>query len=301
MKELLGELLQSRLDSYVLKSKKIPHYYVEEVERKQKSIQNRKAEIVKVSGKGKIIKQYKDEDIEKVRYQLRMRYIINQSGNIYLEEIIEDREADIFRSTVVDDNPLYLEAELLLDNREGTHSFYSHIDPDPFEREERLKYRYDRRKAVRYAETWWNSYNPKYMKFENDCTSFISQCLHEGGAPMRGYPNRGKGWWIRNKNWSYSWAVAHSLKQYLANSTIGLRAREVSSPRELLLGDVICYDFEGDGRFNHNTIVTAKDAYGMPLVNAHTYNSRMRYWAYEDSTAYTPNIKYKFYTIVDDY
>ena len=39
--------------------------------------------------------------------------------------------------------------------------------------------------------------------------------------------------------------------------------------------------------------------YGMPLVNAHTYNSRMRYWAYEDSSAYTPNIKYKFFTIVD--
>ena len=26
----------------------------------------------------------------------------------------------------------------------------------------------------------------------------------------------------------------------------------------------------------------------------------MRFWSYEDSTAYTPNIKYKFFTIVDD-
>ena len=87
---------------------------------------------------------------------------------------------------------------------------------------------------------------------------------------------------------------------YLATSKTGLRAVEVQDPRELQLGDVICYDFEGDGRFNHNTIVTGKDAYGYPLVNAHTYNSRMRYWAYEDSSAYTPNIKYKFYTIIDD-
>ena len=38
----------------------------------------------------------------------------------------------------------------------------------------------------------------------------------------------------------------------------------------------------------------------MPLVNAHTFNSRMRYWNYEDSTAYTPNMKYRFFTIVDD-
>jgi hypothetical protein len=116
---------------------------------------------------------------------------------------------------------------------------------------------------------------------------------------MRGYPNRGTGWWLRNNNWSYSWAVANSLKIFLANSKSGLRAREVSSPNQLLLGDVICYDFEGDGRFNHNTIVTGKDANGMPLVNAHTYNSRMRYWAYEDSSAYTPKIKYKFYSIID--
>ena len=94
--------------------------------------------------------------------------------------------------------------------------------------------------------------------------------------------------------------MANSLRLYLQNSNSGLCAREVSSPEQLLLGDVICYDFEGDGRFDHNTIVVAKDANGMPLVNAHTYNSRMRYWAYEDSSRYTPNIKYKFFTITDD-
>jgi hypothetical protein len=167
------------------------------------------------------------------------------------------------------------------------------------EQEERISYQYNRLKAVQYAERWWNSYNPAYKTFENNCTNYISQCLHAGEAPMRGYPNKGTGWWLRNNNWSYSWTVAHSLRLYLPNSKSGLRAREVSSPDQLLLGDVICYDFEGDGRYNHNTMVTAKDAYGMPLVNANTYNSRMRYWAYEDSSAYTPNIKYKFFTIVD--
>ncbi len=60
---------------------------------------------------------------------------------------------------------------------------------------------------------------------------------------------------------------------------------------------VICYDFEGDNRWDHNTIVVAKDANGMPLVNAHTNNSRLRYWTYEDSAAWTPNIQYKFFQI----
>ena len=163
-----------------------------------------------------------------------------------------------------------------------------------------MSLRYDRRKAVQYAEKWWNSYNPAYRKFENDCTNFVSQCLHQGGAPMRGHPNRGSGWWMKGQNYSYTWAVANSLRQYLPGSNIGLRAKEVKSPDKLLFGDVICYDFQGDGRIDHNTIVTGKDADGMPLVNAHTYNSRKRYWAYEDSSAYTPNIKYKFFTIEDD-
>ncbi|GAA0344974.1 amidase domain-containing protein [Bacillus carboniphilus] len=299
MNDLLQDLLQNRLECYVNHKSKPQRFFVEEIERKNLAEQNRKAEIVKVNGKGKILDVFEEEDVEKVRYQLLMRYVIKQKGQIFIEESIEDRLAEVFRSTIVDDYLLQPEGV----TEDETIEVFNQNDMDlyPFnnDAEERISYQYDRRKAVRYAETWWNSYNPKYKKFENDCTNFISQCLHEGGGPMRGYPNRGKGWWMRNSNWSYSWSVAHSLRLYLGNSTIGVRARQVSSPEELLLGDVICYDFEGDGRYNHNTIVTAKDANGMPLVNAHTYNSRARYWAYEDSTAYTPNIKYKFFTIVD--
>lgn len=168
------------------------------------------------------------------------------------------------------------------------------------EHKARIAYVYDRLKAVQYAERWWNDYNPVYRKFEVDCTNYVSQCLHAGGAPMWGQPNRSRGWWMSDTNWSYSWSVAHSLRWYLPTSKTSLRAREVEKPEQLLIGDVICYDFQGDGRYDHNTIVTAKDANGMPLVNAHTANSRMRYWSYEDSTAYTPNIRYKFFTIVDD-
>jgi hypothetical protein len=104
---------------------------------------------------------------------------------------------------------------------------------------------------------------------------------------------------MRNNSWSYSWSVAHAFRWYLASSKSGLRAVEKERAEELMPGDVICYDFQGDGRYDHTTIVVAKDRYGMPLVNAHTTNSRMRYWAYEDSTAYTPNIKYKFFHIID--
>jgi len=112
-----------------------------------------------------------------------------------------------------------------------------------------------------------------------------------------------KGWWYQgqggNKDtWSYSWTVAHSLMLYLAESRPGISAVQVNTPQELELGDVICYDFDGDGRWQHNTVVTGFNEQGEPLVNAHTVNSQHRYWRYEDSTAWTPQIKYRFFHII---
>ena len=107
---------------------------------------------------------------------------------------------------------------------------------------------YDREAAVRYADTWWDSRNPAFPSFDVDCTNFISQCLLAGGAPMHGYPNRTSGWWLQGGTWSFSWSVAHSLRWYLATSKKGLTATQVSSAEQLGLGDVIAYDFEGDGR-----------------------------------------------------
>ncbi|WP_235828174.1 amidase domain-containing protein [Brevibacillus migulae] len=159
---------------------------------------------------------------------------------------------------------------------------------------------YDRARAVAYAERYWNSYNPAYIRFENDCTSFISQCLHAGGIPMIRTNNRSQGWWYRGgakPSWSYSWAVANSLYLLLRSGKAPMHAVQRAHPSQLQIGDVICYDFDGDGRWQHNTMVVAKDSQGMPLVNAHTTNSRMRYWAYMDSTAYTQKIRYAFFHI----
>ncbi|MGD9677633.1 MAG: amidase domain-containing protein [Vulcanibacillus sp.] len=162
---------------------------------------------------------------------------------------------------------------------------------------------YNREKVVIYANNWWNNYNPRFLHFENDCTNYVSQCLWAGGAPMK-LGNVGMGWWYRgygskSDSWSYSWAVAHMLNSYLQNNKKGLTATPIINPELLTIGDVICYDFEGDGRWNHNSIVTAKDYIGTPLVNAHTINSEHRNWSYKESHAWTPKIKYKFFHISD--
>ncbi|MER1986403.1 MAG: amidase domain-containing protein [Solibacillus sp.] len=162
--------------------------------------------------------------------------------------------------------------------------------------------RYNRQLAVDYARKWWNSSNPRFPVFQDDCTNFISQCLYAGGAPMRGQPNRAEGWWMvgEGERWSFSWSVAHSLRWYLETSQRGLRATRVYSPSELQIGDVIFYDFTGDGRIDHSVIVTSIRA-GVPYIHAHTSNSADRLYTYEDSTAYTPAMQYFFFHIADDF
>lgn len=163
---------------------------------------------------------------------------------------------------------------------------------------------YDRRRVKQYADRYWNSANPSFLAFDVDCTNYVSQCLLAGGAPMNYTGRREAGWWYqgRKKNremWSYSWSVSNSLLHYLSTSRSGLQAETVDSPYYLELGDVIIYDWNGDGIYQHSTIVTGFDAAGEPLVNAHTTNSRARLWSYRDSPAWTERTRYRFFHIAD--
>lgn len=156
---------------------------------------------------------------------------------------------------------------------------------------------YDRMRAVQYAARWWAGANPAFRAFRDDCTGFISQCLWAGGMPMEGHGRRDKGWWYLgpNEQWSYSWAVANALRWYLASSG---RARQANTARELELGDIIAYDWNGDGVWQHNTILVGFDPDGEPLVAAHTAAAWGRPWRYLDSPAYTAHTKHLFWHII---
>ncbi|MBW5445646.1 hypothetical protein GE107_06155 [Cohnella sp. CFH 77786] len=180
---------------------------------------------------------------------------------------------------------------------------YGSYGDDPFRRG--IGYR--REEAVAYAERWWSEPNPSYENFEVNCTNYVSQCLFAGHAPMNYTGRRESGWWYKGRAggremWSYSWAVADSLQRYLSRSRgFGFRAEALGSPDGLNLGDVICYDWDGTGRFGHNTIVTAFAPDGSPLVNANTVSSRHRYWDYRDSYAWTARTRYRFFHIADEF
>jgi hypothetical protein len=288
-RELIS-VIEKRVHAFVCGKTNDPRdEYDESVERKHRLFRKRNAEIVKCQARGEILRKHQINQHIQVDYIVHYQFLIRQQEWMYLEEQVEERRAWFENHILVKDQAVIVGEEIDEDNKRIEREY---------EWKGKEEYQYDRFAAVRYAETWWNSYNPAFQKFAVDCTNFVSQCLYAGGIPMSGYPNRVKGWWMKNHNWSYSWAVAHAFRWYLSGNHSGLKAMEVSSPEKLMPGDVICYDFQGNGRFDHTTIVVAKDRQGMPLVNAHTTNSRMRYWSYEDSTAYTPNIQYKFFHIV---
>ncbi|MGD6819173.1 amidase domain-containing protein [Metabacillus sp. 84] len=292
MEELLRTAAEGRLD-YIVNGKARHFPYLQDLEkqsleRKAAELIERKTMAVKGSSRIKVTGIEEQRDLQHVHYLLHERWLIQNDDSFYMEEKIGRRFALMTDKEVLEDQEVSRPSET-------DDAPLSNTEPS-----ERKGFMYDRMAAVQYAERWWNSHNNRYKNFEVNCTNFVSQCLHSGGAQMRGYPGKGTGWWMQNNAWSYSWAVAHSMNLFLPRSKAGLRAVKAGSAEELRPGDVVCYDFQGDGRFDHTTFVVAKDKNNMPLVNAQTSNSRMRYWSYKDSTAYTPNIRYSFYRIQDD-
>lgn len=262
-------------------------------ERKKNFWADRDGEIIRIEGDGKLTQKLHYDEKTEYQYFMHLTYIIKQKERMHVEEQVIPYHYYNKNGEVTEHKELKKEVPVTKREIETIGEDFSNEHDD-------VRFSYDRLAAVRYAERWWNSYNPAYRVFDVDCTNYVSQCLRAGGAPMWGAPVRNRGWWYGSDSWSFSWAVAHSLRWYLSGSTQGLKGKEVETADQLLPGDVICYDFQGDGRWDHNTIVVAKDAYGMPLVNAHTDNSRNRYWSYEDSTAWTENIEYKFFRIGEE-
>ncbi|MFD2042843.1 amidase domain-containing protein [Ornithinibacillus salinisoli] len=277
-----------KLRAYWLEFFETEHNEISWWKRKKDLCKKRGVEIVRINGEGSIYERMIQRSGETVHYLLHITFLMKQKDHFYMEENVNAYQFRLVEGEIVDNHMIGLPYEKVEKEK---------IVPETIRNGKIERFSYDRLAAVQYAERWWNSYNPAYRKFDVDCTNYVSQCLRAGGAPMRGAPNRNQGWWYQNNNWSYSWSVAHSLRWYLDGSTQGLKGIAVDSASDLSPGDIICYDFEGDGRWDHNTIVVSRDNNGMPLVNAHTDNSRHRYWSYEDSTAYTPNIKYKFFRI----
>lgn len=150
---------------------------------------------------------------------------------------------------------------------------------------------YSRRAAVKYAVDYAIKPNPLYRYFAvhgdggGDCSSFISQCINAGGAPM--FYDQPRPWWyntngtalINKHTWSLSWSVANSLYLCLktrgTSNLNGLKGIEVQSIESLELGDIIQYE-NNTGAIYHSAIITAfTNERGLkePLISQHSYNA----------------------------
>lgn len=161
---------------------------------------------------------------------------------------------------------------------------------------------YDGAAAAAYADTYWQNYNSAWPSFANrggDCTNFVSQALYSGGIAMRTSPpySGDAAWYMLPKNgprWTYSvpWINAQDQSVFALRYLPGVT--QVASysglaPGQTVAdhasqGDIVLYDWNNDGSYDHEAIVVASDGANpdgtanWDLVDAHTNNRYHAYW-----------------------
>lgn len=140
-----------------------------------------------------------------------------------------------------------------------------------------IEVKYDRQKAIQYAEKWAFSRNPKYYNFDTvggDCTSFISQCLYEGCKVMN--YTKDLGWYYINGNKkSPSWSGVEFLYNFLVrNKGVGPYGKEITK-EGVQVGDLAQISFDGQ-KFAHTLIIVNiynKVSLSGIKIASHTFDS----------------------------
>ena len=118
--------------------------------------------------------------------------------------------------------------------------------------------KYNRQKAIEYAQKWALSSNPDFYHFGGiggDCTNFISQCLLAGGAKMNF--SQPDGWFYINLyNRSASWTSVYYLQKFLLSNMSPGISTHFESLHNLQEGDLIQLRQKPNKDFNHTLIIT---------------------------------------------
>ncbi len=139
---------------------------------------------------------------------------------------------------------------------------------------------YDREAAVAYAHKWAFMRSPDYFDFSQlggDCTNFASQVLFAGYGEMNYKPLLGWYYSALNKR-TPSWTGVNELYNFLINNQgPGPKAVKVGIS-DILPGDLVQLDFDGDGRFDHTPVIvdTGEFTPDTVLVAAHSNDSDFR-------------------------
>jgi len=139
---------------------------------------------------------------------------------------------------------------------------------------------YSREKAVAYAHKWAFRRNPRYLNYDEmggDCTNFISQCIHAGGARMNYTPTFG--WFYINGNRkSPAWTGVAYLYNFLINNAGPGPFGSNTALSGVQIGDVIQLSFDGNV-FGHSLLVVQtgpRQSADDVLVATHTSDADYR-------------------------
>ena len=135
-----------------------------------------------------------------------------------------------------------------------------------------IPYSYDRSKALAYGDKYCINYNPAYNSYKGrggDCANFVSQCLYAGGFPQDSV-------WYKH---SVAWInVMKQIAHFKAYGTF-LNANNGN----LLKGNPIYFDWNGDGTYDHATICAGRNSSGVAILDSHTkdlYHATWTNWSF---------------------
>ena len=159
-------------------------------------------------------------------------------------------------------------------------------------------YNYTSAANYAYNPGYCSSYNGNYCNYNpcgGDCTNFVSQCLSYGGENQdstwythNGGCGFGCGGSSANAGGSAAWVNNISLRSWVINSGRGAAEGSIYN---LGIGDIINYDFNNDGTYDHVTIVT--QAGGNAMICSHNTDACNVPWqfgnngSFEYTTLYT--------------
>ena len=116
----------------------------------------------------------------------------------------------------------------------------------------------DHRKIIGYAARWWNGFNPRYRRWDNDCTNFASQACKAGGMPyIRGWYRSEGVWWYHGQRptpASWTWAGGDNFFRHLWKYRRAVFRRWW---HEAVPGDILFWSFDGSGHIHHVSIINA--------------------------------------------
>lgn len=131
--------------------------------------------------------------------------------------------------------------------------------------------KYNRQKAIEYANKWAFKRNPKYYNFDSlggDCTNFVSQCIYAGSNKMN--YTKLYGWYYKNANdKSPSWTGVEFLYNFLINNkSLGPFG---AASNNIEIGDIAQLSFDGKN-FTHSLIIVGKEKQQI-LIASHSFDS----------------------------